>query len=314
MRTVVSYWAGQIPSVARLHFASFRHFAPDWDYILFLDTDFPSPQSESEVRAICGENVVIRPFSLSSLLKDLGLPELHPPIRSNFRRVVAKAERRVIGAFHSLTQGRFSSHETTVGGSRAGWHPRFGYSPGHTVAGSDMFEDLPGRSDLFRCVIGAQFLDVDLCYVDLDICLTRNLRDFLAGEALAYRWEDFANTAFLYLPSSARQARMQLSDSIRDGLSPKPWVMFTDARCKRMGINQLGVQLFDPCWNPNSIGCGDSLLFFEKHESSEEFYLEVLERNFAVHWHNNWNTEVQSGSTYSMLESLFGLNAKRYPS
>lgn len=304
MSLMVGYWAGDLPEISRLHFKSFDRYGDGWKYLLFLEDMNGTTQSDEDIRAITGDQVEIVRGSLAVMLAELGLP----PIKIAHSRLITfrdKCESRLMSVFHRLTRGRLSSQHSTLAGARSGWHPKFGYAPGHTLSASRLNEDLPGRSDLFRCLALLRFPNERICYSDLDVCFTRPFDEIFGEVPLAYRWEDFANSAILYAPPSAEKIREVIRESLNQSISAKPWVMFSDQRCVKMRLQMLSLDRCDPGWAENSIGSGDAQLFFRTHELSRDFFSEVLSQNFFVHWHNNWLTQPQKDSTFDLLERYF---------
>lgn len=305
MKRVVSYWSGPIPEISRLHFESFKHFGKDWGYSLYLDTDLGPAPSDEILASIVELGVDVVHFSLQGWLIRSGLPKIYDDSSQPVWHLLHRLERKLLSWFHEATHGYFSSASGRFEGPRNGWHQKFGYSPGHSLGSSFLGSDLPGRSDLFRCLVATQFPESDICYSDLDICFTRNLSEILSEVPISYKWDDFANSAFLYLPRKAKKIRRIIFQGIKSGLSAKPWVMFSEYRCVEMDLLLHPVELFDPVWSSTSVGREDPMLFFRNHKNSEAFFEEVLAKNFAVHWHNNWNTTAEEGSTYSLLSDFF---------
>lgn len=132
-----------------------------------------------------------------------------------------------------------------------------------------------GRSDLFRCLGLLRFPQNRICYADLDVCFTRPLDEIFGAFPLAYRWEDFSNSAVLNSPYSARKIREVIRECMVQSISAKPWVMFSDRRCVEMELRMLSIDKCDPVRATNSLGSGDPGLFFRNHEFSQDFFLGV---------------------------------------
>lgn len=307
-KLVVSYWSGHLPQVAKLHFESFRAMRGSYSYILFFDSDIIPLPPQEEIYNVIGDDIDVRFFSLNELMLRHGVkvPAARMP---PFSRGLAALDKIFVGAFHRLSHGRHSSRSGAMG-PRAGWHPRFGYSQGHTLPYSLFKTNLPFRSDLFRCLVPQDFPSADILYTDLDICFIRPLEEILTGEAFTYRWgdEDFANSAFLYLPTNSGKAAPFLLRALRTGLSPIPWVMFDEKNCLEMDLEIYPVDLFDPGWSRESVSFGSSDLFFQNDLRSGELMNEVLEKNLVVHWHNHWAEAPEPGSTYDLLLQHFANN------
>ncbi len=50
-----------------------------------------------------------------------------------------------------------------------------------------------------------------------------------------------------------------------------------------------------------------------QYEDSEEFVTELLDNNYLVHWHNQWDAIPDEGSPYQMLLALLENKMQKRP-
>jgi hypothetical protein len=59
-------------------------------------------------------------------------------------------------------------------------------------------------------------------------------------------------------------------------------------------------------WDPDSMLSGDAMKFFVKLPQSQQMVDELFAKKYIVnHWHNNWRTKPEVGSTYDLLLKQF---------
>ncbi len=135
-------------------------------------------------------------------------------------------------------------------------------------------------------------------YVDMDVVLLRNLGPLLDREFI-YQWEDLDglyNGALMHLHRRSQFAR-ELIDGV---LALRPgnfrWGRDNLARAVARGcqIAVLPAAFFDTDWQAER-----RFVAFRRTPSSANLH----EGAFAWHWHNQWDTPIEAGSKFQLLEA-----------
>jgi hypothetical protein len=314
---VVFYWAGQVPEISELAIASSIVQFPTSTIHLFLDTDkgFESSLPESHNWLVNHPRVVVHSFSLDEVLNKHGFPSygksrnpverLCHLVSTIFRDRLSKTRlvKRTAPWLHPLR--RLIGH----------YHPIFGWFRVGSLRHSIVWGGRAYRSDVFRVVIEREFPRQSVLYSDLDVYFAAPEQDWDFRTSFSYRGgATWANTAILYMAKDRPQITRLFLEGLQAGLPALPWHFFTDQRCSAAGITVHPVDRFDPGWNPNSVTCGDSTLFFAESADSQEFLQEIRHNNLAVHWHNQWFTEPGPGSTFQqlLLQTRSALHGPRF--
>lgn len=287
------FWSGRVPAVADLHFRSFLHFHPQAEYDLWIDADSPSSFAPEVDWLNRHPRIHVRPFSLDALIrKHVTRGALEKFDRwQGMKRVGRRLQR-----LHLVGETWFGTH----------MHRPFARAFRHS---SPLFagfkEDKTYRADVARFILPLEHYPGACFYADLDVCFTSDLGDLFGQAPFCYRWDRLGagNNALLYLPGRQAVARIvELADSLE---TYRPWILLTDANCKRLGMDILPADPFDAMWAEASPLYGDPALFFCANDDPSAVVANVLaQAPRAIHWHNNWRTVPAATSVYQGLLKL----------
>lgn len=304
---VTSYWSGELPDITKLHFESFRALNPTTEYVLYLDSDegFEGVVPPSLSQTLDRLRISTQKISLGELMSSSGIPSFSVWKNSFIYRAIRSFLAKLLSNLSPLILGLVQKTEVRLGNNF--FTTSMGFSPGHARAFSGSKVNLAERSDLFRSTIFNQYPDRDFLYIDLDICFIKPLalHEYPLGAISQWGTAEFGNSAFLYLPESARRARKGIANELRLGTSALPWILYNKIRCEYFGLKILSNDMMDPAWSPNSIIHGASDKFFKSGSHVDTFLDEIRSNNLLIHWHNQWNQIPEKGSPFDVLLSKF---------
>lgn len=297
---VFSYWAGYLPDVSELHFRSFRANNPGIRYLLHLDnsTIFHSSINSYLFQVLIDCDIEIVSYSLEKEMAALGVPPFAKPLPNKIQRIgrrIYKLSARIAQPLgKKLFPGLFFSEE-------------LGWTFWHKSRFSNLIGDRAYRSDIFRTIELVKAEGKNFLYSDIDIYFCRPLREMEMGESFTSQWgtSDFANSAFLFLSAANIKARVEVLKEITSGKPALPWILFTKEFCTHAGIKILPIEYFDPAWTVGSSIEGRSDLFFSNGPHVAGLLLEIVKRNWVVHWHNQWKSVPEHDSPYNLLLSQY---------
>ncbi len=301
-RVVVSYWNGDLPGNARLHFESFFAVNSSTEYHLYIENCSVDSTKQLTQYVSSGQLKVID-FEIREWLDRFLVPTIY--VQSPFERLLSIP----VHAFGWLTtRKRFSWLSRWAKKCFGSWfHSELGFTPPHNSRLSDYSSDLAYISDLFRCLAPSIYAEKDYWYFDLDVAFLKPLSAAPVPEGRSYvsQWgtSDFANSAIFHVSRSDSSLRNALLSEIQNGTLAKPWVIFSSDSCKLLGLHILPVDFTDPPWAANNPFSGDSGRFFSSPFLSQK-ELDQLEPFIFFHWHGMWNVTPQDRSPYTQLLSL----------
>lgn len=156
-------------------------------------------------------------------------------------------------------------------------------------------------SDYVRVLVGS-VVPAHTLYTDIDFAFPRPLDWILDRKSFVYRWEryGFANSALMALAPGSAGKRGALVAMVKALGTPIPWILFSDANCRALGLEILPCDRIDPLWSAT----------YESGPKFQEFFtsagdpagtLRRLRAGFdAVHWHNRWDVLPEPGSPYDL--------------
>jgi hypothetical protein len=295
---VVSYWSGPLPEICYLHFLSFRKHNPEMEYVLYLEEDFNLEGSVSEIlmEKLLLLDISIERIQLSKLMFELDVPAFSIWLDNSLYRFARRIIRKITPLFYRLGMRKGIFPSEVMGITLSHRFPFTGYST-----------NLPYRADLFRSLIHRKYIEWNFLYVDIDICFTAPI-DFMRypqGAIAQWGTDNFGNSAFLLLTSSARNARNLILQNLIDGVSALPWILYDKERIVDYQLTIIDNKYIDQAWSPKSIIFQDSSLFFKMGPHVDSFLEEVLSDSIGIHWHNQWKITPDAGSPYQRLVDMF---------
>jgi len=296
--TVISYWSGVLPEISRLHFLSFRANEPHLPYILYLesDTGFEGSIPDSLANLLLELRIEIRSIGLTGLMASNQIPKF-----SHWKdNRIFKLGKYVIYKISPLFE-HLPSQPNIFNKS-----PKKGITFSHHVPFTGFVNDLAYRADIFRALAISIFNQTDFLYLDLDICLVRplTLTKWKSGAIAQWGTDNFANSAFLFVPQMATNARSKIIGNLQYGISALPWVLYSRDRVDSYEFEMIPNHLLDPAWDPNSVISGQSELFFRSGSHVKQFMRETKDI-IAIHWHNQWAQIPEKNSPYDILMEHF---------
>lgn len=298
-KIAVSYWQGDIPENAQLHFRSFFAFNSDIEYHLYVEDCSPHSTAFLTPFIEAGQLTVIT-FKITDWLEAFDVPKIH--VQTKLERLLS-VPLQLFGWFLSRQSfRRLSRNSAELFG--AWFHNEIGFTPPHTSRLSNYSTDLAYLSDLFRCLAPSVYLGCDFWYFDLDVAILKPLETQLTAEWGSYvsQWgaSDFANSAILHIRGNDSGVRVSLLQNIKEGTLAKPWVIFSGESCRKLGLTIVPTRHTDPPWAPDNPFTGNSGRFFVGPPLREKEMHQVLGFHF-FHWHGMWNTIPQVSSPYHQL-------------
>ena len=290
MTQFFGYWGGSLPAVTDLHFKSFIHFHPDSQYDLWMDKDVGCtiPAELNWIKS--HKQIRIRNFSLSALIE----------------RYVEPLTRDADSKTHDILRFIHSKKILRYINIKSYYAPLFKINYKHSSPLFTYKKDLVYRGDLARCVIPVAHYSGASLYSDLDVCFLSNLNEICHDQGFVYEWEgyDFANSAILYSPNSELAKNILAEGNSIECF--RPWYLFSNAICKKLNLRIYPKNQFDAMWDHESLLSGDAMKFFTKSPQSRQMVDELFAKKYIVnHWHNNWRTKPELGSTYDLLLKQF---------
>ena len=305
---VVSYWAGTVPQITLLHFISFLKFSQGERYVLFLDSrgDFASKVHKDLEWVLSHPSFEILEINLEELLKIHGVPAFSRWSGS----IVDRVGRKIIDNYYRLVLHPRNINplkKMLAPNARKVTDSRLGYTSTHTRLFSGLKDHLTYRADLFRSLILAEHPELNIFYVDLDICFLRSFTAWDWSKSWTSQWgvEEFANTACLFSPKTDVRGRETILKNLRRTASAWPWSLYSKANCDEAGLEIMGIENFDPPWTPESLICGRSDLFFKAGLHAQGTFDELVSGYFLAHWHNQWNVIPEPGSPFKLRLQKF---------
>jgi hypothetical protein len=311
---VVSYWAGNLPNITKLHFLSYHANKGSTSYVLFLDSN---PKFESEipiesVQYLKKLGIQIEKFDLEKSLIDFSIPsfgDFNNSYSSKILRLIFNRCLQLISLLSNKNQLLKKFLSTIL--------PSFHYSdslnffvPSHNLKWFGLSDNLAYRSDLFRSVIISKITERSILYVDLDICFVKNLNELDWDISETGSWGDgpHANTAFFKVAKDEIKLKSTILTALQNGIPAFPWTLYTAKFCSENNLIVLPVKLVDPAWAPGSLVVGNPDMFFKKSNLSEFIVEEFFRNCIVVHWHNRWNIIPEKGSPFDLLLEKFSDN------
>lgn len=301
---VISYWSGPLPKVAQLHFASFLDRTSEAQYELFIENaDLDDPESQAMVATLAEsgritihgtpwEDLELEHVAPSVTVQDLrsrgGHVNIVGPV---FRRLAARACVALNVNRISGLRGSFSK----IGGWDFATDSRlFSWTRWHTY-----------RADIFRVLAPQLYPGEDVLWVDLDTVFIRDFDQWPLDQSFVYRWDTqpHGNNAVIFFAAKSAVDRHVVQHTAVDLRTFRPWHLFSDERCEELGFKVLDPEAFDPAWDPTSSMAGSPQRFTLADEESVAIVEEIESRCVIAHWHNQWRTEPDGGSPWSLLMS-----------
>lgn len=300
METIaVSYWAGNLPNIVKLHFASFE-FNNDLDfkYILFIDEKFINKDIAQLGKDFFLSNqpgLEVRKINLDNLFEKYSIEPFAKWNSNFFYRIMRKFNTNLIKILAKKNLINF------IYGSKLHFHKEMGLTFAHNLNFSALIPNLTYRSDAFRSLIANEFPSFNILYTDLDVCFLKKFSTYNWENAFTSAWgiSEFANTALLYLPKNIQNTREKILNEFRINSCAWPWVLYSKILCEKFGIEIRDVKEFDPPWTPGSPVYGNSESFMTLNTDLNNLNAWLSDNSFAWHWHNQWNSEPHNQSPYN---------------
>lgn len=314
-RVLFSLWSGPLPAIAELHFRSTLHHMGDSEYHLFLDSSsgYEGEVTEEFLWLLDDPRVTVTPINLFDYLESHGIklpdrPRHLVPTKAVRRwfRVLFTASlmiKSVLTRFFPKTGSRFKALPHGVH-----YIPSFkSVSAGHGFRPWRQEEDLSYRADLFRVLAPEFFPQADVLWLDLDVAVLRDLSWLDDSPSLVYRWgtNPFGNNAVIFLPRHDTVVREGLVTAMRDLGAARPWTLFSDSVCSRLGIAVANVAEFDPHFDQNSPLYKNPSGFFEHSAEAGELSEKLMSDCKMLHWHNGWRLQPGPESVYGKILQSF---------
>lgn len=296
---VVTYFAGTVPEIANLHFLSFIKKSEGRKYILFLDNDllFSSKLHPSIKWIENHPDIQVKYFDLHALMRKHNVPGFRKIENKFFRKLLnmfvfnLKKCCNVISDRSGLIPFTILSEKLELGTSK------------HDSFFSNLGTYPIYRSELFRSLIALEFKEIDVLYVDLDICFLRSFSKFHWNSSFTSQWgtDDFANTACLFFAASQSAQRLAILDTLIKTKLAWTWDLYSKNNCENFGIEILNISHFDPPWTPGSLLEGKADDFFLCKNNSLDVVAELKTSYFLAHWHNRWSVVPELNSPFDLL-------------
>jgi hypothetical protein len=302
-RVAVSYWAGTLPTISNLHFASFKfNNNKNFKYVLFLDHDLKSKSIISnDLLWLLNESwFEIRYFSLTQMMNDFDIENFSKwqnnlvyKICRKLRSKILKIKIRLYSRYNSIARTRFLKNN---------YNFEIGPSFSHNQKFTGLSEYLTYRSDVFRSLIANKFPNDDVLYVDIDICFVKPFNDYDWSKAFTSPWglTKFANTAIIYFPAANQLLRKRVLSELKQNSAAWPWILYSKENCEYLGLELRKIEDFDPSWAPANPSTGNSSSFMKKQTNSQEIVDWADNNSFCFHWHNQWSVIPEVGSAYDI--------------
>ena len=301
-QVVVSYWSGDLPKNAVLHFESFFAVNPGVEYHLYLENCAAESTRDLQEFTVSSQLRIID-FKILDWLELFQVPRIH---RQSALEKVLTLPLKVVGWVVSRRQlGWLFQPMRKIFGS---WfHLELGFTPPHNSRFSDYSSDLAYISDIFRCLAPSIYEETDYWYFDLDVAFLKPLdrAPAPAGRSYVSQWgaSDFANSAIFHVSRTDSSLRSALVSKIQRGTLAKPWVIFSKSSCSSLGLHILPVSYTDPPWAQNNPFTGDSRRFFSNPPLSIEELKQIAGFTY-FHWHGMWGITPDDSSPFEQLLSL----------
>jgi hypothetical protein len=304
----VSYWAGTLPKISNLHFASFKfNNNKDFKYILFLDNDvkLKSMISQDLMWLLNEPWFEVRYFSLTQMMNEFKIANFSKwhnnllyKIFRKFKNIMFKVKISVYSRFKLFASNRFL---------RNNYNSEIGISFSHNQKFTGLSGHLTYRSDVFRSLIAGKFPNDDVLYVDIDICFVKPFDAYNWSKAFTSPWglARFANTAIIFFPFSDQTLREKILFELKQSSAAWPWILYSKEKCEFFGLELRRIEDFDPPWAPSNPSTGNSSSFMKKLTNSQGIVDWVDSNSFCFHWHNQWNAVPEEGSAYDIYSKRY---------
>jgi hypothetical protein len=307
-KIAVSYWTGNLPSISNLHFTSFKFNNSNFKYVLYLDNDISNlPTIPEDLIWLLNEPwFELRYFSLTEMMSNFEIEPFSKWSNTLFSRMCRRVRLYMLKValilnkkYNKLFKNAINNH----------YNAEVGFSFSHNQKFTGLYQHLTYRSDVFRSLIAHKYPNDDVMYVDLDICFVKPFDKYDWGNAFSSPWGlgKFANTAILFLPSKNQLIRKKILFEFKEISAAWPWVLYSEVRCKKYGLQLRKIEEFDPAWAPKNPNTGESNSFMEKRSNSQEIVDWIDRHSFCVHWHNQWSVLPEPGSPYYIYFNRFKL-------
>ena len=278
-KIAVSYWTGNLPSISNLHFTSFKFNNSDFKYVLYLDNDISNlPSIPEDLIWLLNEPwFELRYFSLTEMMSNFEIEPFSKWSNTLFSRMCRRISAYMLKVALTLNK---KYNKLFLNAINNHYNTEVGFSFSHNQKFTGLCQHLTYRFDKY----------------DWD-------------NAFSSPWGlgKFANTAILFLPSKNQLIRKKILFEFKEISAAWPWVLYSEVRCKKYGLQLRKIEEFDPAWAPKNPHTGESNSFMEKRSNSQEIVDWIDRHSFCVHWHNQWSVVPEPGSPYDIYFNRFKL-------
>ena len=306
--TVVSYWAGTLPEITKLHFLSFEYQNDlNFKYVLYTDVRADLKSSIPEDLSWLLEKPWFenKNVDLIKLMKKYKIAPFSP-WKMNFKyKLIRRFKNNVTFNFLKCTRDLNFRHLRKYRDLHL--NSEVGFSLCHAQKFSGLSEHLTYRADVFRSLIANELPNENVLYVDLDICFMKRFSEYTWSEPFTSPWglAKFANTAIIFFPAGLQSMRNKIVNELISTAAAWPWILYSEHRCIEYGLKLRPIEEFDQPWALNNPVSADSRAFMQRRNDLEDIISWVDKHSFCFHWHNQWASKPENGSPYSYYLDKF---------